>query len=79
MGFLRRLDDRVIGQAERDPTARRRVDAWANVLLLLVGGAVAIALYLSDHSTGVRSPGAYVLIVAVMVGAVVRIVRSRNR
>ena len=79
MGYLRRLDDRVIGQAERDPAAHRRVDAWATALLLLIGGAIAIAFYLSDHGSWVRYPGMYVLIGVVVVGALLRFRRSRRR
>ena len=79
MGFLRRLDDRVVGRAERDPASRRRVDAWANALLLLIGIGLAVALYLSDHHSAVRSPGTYVLLGIVVIGAIFRIVRSRGR
>lgn len=78
VGFLQRLDDRVIGQAERDPASRRRASAWANWLLLLIGVAAAIALYLSDHKN-VDSPWMYVLIGIVLVRALVRLSRSRGR
>jgi peptidoglycan/LPS O-acetylase OafA/YrhL len=79
VGFLRRLDDRVIGAAERDPAARRRADAWANALLILIGVGIATAVYFSDHKSGSRSPAVYVLVGVVVAGAVVRITRSRGR
>ena len=79
MGLLRRLDDRVIGKAERDPAVRRRVDVWANGLLLLVGVAVALALSLSNSKSANISPAVYVLIGIVVVGALLRIARTRRR
>ena len=79
VGFLRRLDDRVIGQAERDPAARRKVDAWANALLLLIAGGVALAVYFSDRGTSLGSPTVYVLIGLIVGGALLRITRSRGR
>lgn len=79
MGFLRRLDDRLIGRAERDPAARRKVDSWANGLLLLIGGGVAIAVYFSDRRTSLGSPTVYVLIGLILGGALLRITRSRSR
>jgi hypothetical protein len=78
VGFLRRLDDRVIGQAERDPATRRSVDAWANALLLLIGGGVAIAVYFSERKAGLGSPAVYVLIGVIVGGALLRIARSRG-
>ena len=79
VGFLRRLDDRVIGRAERDPVTRRRADAWANGLLILIGAAIAIPLLISDRNNGVSSAGVFVLIGVVVAGGVVRIARSRGR
>ena len=79
MSLLRRLDDRVIGKAERDLAARRRADAWANGLLLLVGAAIAIALYLSSSKSVGRSPTVYALIGIVVGGALLRIAHSRRR
>jgi len=79
VGFLRHLDDRVIGKAERDPAARRRVDTYANAVLILIGAGLAIAVYVSDGKSGLRSPGIYALIGVVIGGALLRISRSRNR
>jgi hypothetical protein len=79
VGFLRHLDDRVIGKAERDPATRRRVDAWANAVLILIGGGLAIAVYVSDRKSELHSPGIYLLIGAVIGGALLRIGRSRSR
>jgi hypothetical protein len=78
VGLLRRLDDQVIGKAERDPAARRRADVWANGLLLLIGAGLAIALYLSDNRSAERSPVVYVLIGIVAGGALLRIARTRR-
>ena len=78
MGFLRRLDDRLIGKAERDPAARRRADTWANGLLLLIGTAVAIAFLLSDSHNTYMGPAVYTLIGALVVRALLRITRTRR-
>jgi hypothetical protein len=79
VGFLRHLDDRLLSKAERDPATRRRVDAWANAVLILIGGGLAIAVYASDAKSGLHSSGMYVLIGVVTGGAVLRIGRSRRR
>jgi hypothetical protein len=79
VGLLRRLDDRVIGQAERDPASRRRADAWAGTMLILIGAGVAVALYFSDMKSGFRSTALYVLIGVVVGGALLRLARSRGR
>lgn len=79
MGLLRRLDDRVIGRAEHDPAARRRADAWANGLLLLIALGIAVALLVADHGGATQSPGAWALIGLVAGGAAIRLARSRNR
>ena len=79
MRLLRRLDDRVIGRAERDPAARRRADAWANGILLLIAVGIAVACLVADHGSAARSPGMWVLIGFVAAGAVARLVRSRSR
>ena len=52
--------------------------AWPR-LLLLIGVAVALALYLSNSKSANISPAVYVLIGIVVGGALLRIARTRRR
>jgi hypothetical protein len=48
-GWARKLDDRVVGAAERDPEVRRRGDVVARTLLVLAVVAVVVAEYIAGH------------------------------
>jgi len=77
--MLRRLDDRVIGRADRDRATRRRAGMWASGALLVIVLVVFAADYISSRHRGVPMAFPGVAAGVVLGGAVGRFWRRSRR
>jgi peptidoglycan/LPS O-acetylase OafA/YrhL len=76
--WTKRLDDRVVGAAEKDPAVRRRGERWARSVLVLSVLVLLLADYIGSRKTHLPLAVPWV-IAGMLLGFLVLWIRTRER